>query len=508
MKKRMPIPALSLIVLLAFLVCPPHAFSQKSSLVEGIEQYKQENFVEAVKSLKKARQEDPNSSAAAFFLGLAYKQLLDFKEALANLRDAVTLKPRIKEALVELIEVLYELYEEGSFEEARKWIEVAEKEDIYPAKTAFLKGLILQKAGENLKAIASFEKAKRFDKTLTQSADIQIAMCYIQEKNLKKAGERFKAAIQFDPQSDLASFARQYQDMVEKQLALERPLRLTLGLFGYYDTNVVLKPTESTLAPDITDEASRGMNTTLRLDYVPRLEAPWLFNAQYTCYGNFHDRFSTSHDVVSNGIFLSPGYNFGESALNLAARYNHSLVRGPSYKKYMDSINVGPLYRRLLNEKNILEFFAGYNRKEYFRPPLVPEEDRDSTGLNAYVSWIWLFKEGAFFNLKYEFTDEDTDGINWENQGHGFSLNVTLPLRDKVKLQLGGQMFLQDFRFTHTGFGIKREDSNYTGQVGLSWDIFKNTTAVLQFTKSRADSNIAIYDYETKLYSLGLEYRY
>ena len=32
-------------------------------------------------------------------------------------------------------------------EEAKKWIEVAEKEDIYPAKIAFLKGLILAKEG-------------------------------------------------------------------------------------------------------------------------------------------------------------------------------------------------------------------------------------------------------------------------------------------------------------------------------------------------------------------------
>src|SRR4030066_254800 len=66
--------------------------SQTTGLSRGIEEYKDENFEEALEILKKARKEDPASSLAAFYLGLTYKQLMNYKEVSANFRDAVTLK--------------------------------------------------------------------------------------------------------------------------------------------------------------------------------------------------------------------------------------------------------------------------------------------------------------------------------------------------------------------------------------------------------------------------------
>lgn len=168
-----------------FLVFSPDAFCQKATyLQEGISKYKQESFEEAVDVLKKAREEDPKSSSAAFFLGMAYKQIMDYQKASESLRDAVTLTPRIKEALVELIEVLYL---SGKLEEAKKWIGVGERAEISPARVAFLKGLVFQKEGKNLEAVKCFEEAKSLDKTITQAAELQIALCYVRERKLKKA---------------------------------------------------------------------------------------------------------------------------------------------------------------------------------------------------------------------------------------------------------------------------------------------------------------------------------
>ena len=50
---------------------------QVPHLQKGIDLYKQGKYEEAVGVLKKARDQDPTSSAAAFFLGLAYKQQAD-----------------------------------------------------------------------------------------------------------------------------------------------------------------------------------------------------------------------------------------------------------------------------------------------------------------------------------------------------------------------------------------------------------------------------------------------
>lgn len=232
--------ALFCFCIVLFLFLPP-AFAQLSpTLQEGIRQYQQENYEEAIEIFTQLRQQEPASSQAAFFLGMAYKQVMDYAKASANLQDAVTLSPPIKEALVELIDTLYQT---GKLDEAKKWVGVAEKEGISPARTAFLKGLILSKENNNREAVVAFEKSKQLDPAFTQAAEFQIGVCLIKDRKLDLAKARFQAVITHDPLSDLATFARQYQDMVEERLYLERPLHLTIGVFAGYDTNIVSKPT-------------------------------------------------------------------------------------------------------------------------------------------------------------------------------------------------------------------------------------------------------------------------
>ena len=502
-------------------------------LQQGIDQYKQENFVEASEILKKAREQAPNSSSAAFFLGLTYKQMMEYPLAAENLRDAVTLVPHIKEALVELIEVLYRSVTEGSLDEAKKWIEVADKENIMPAKVTFLKGLVAQKEGRSEEAIQHFEKAKEMNPSFAQSADFQVALTLIKDRDLKQAQERLKAAILHDPQSDLASFARQYQDMVEKRIELEKPLRLTFGLFENYNTNLNAAPSNPQRYNNgIDEEESLGTILSFRANYTPILKDPWLFSASYAFSSSFNENLSTTYDSVSNSFSIIPGYNFGRYSLNLATSYDHArkkygLENGvdldPIYRDYLGTFKIGPLVRVLASQSHMLEFYGGYVNNEYFQPAIstpnaqgVQSDDRDSDGQSFYASWIWLFKENAFFNLKYQYTNDNTVGTDWDSKSHAFSANLVYPLLEKVKLQLGGQYTNQNFQYesteldflTNTQTTKGRSDDLYAGSIGLTWDFWKNTTLITQYSHTKADSTIGVYDYASDLYSVGLEYRY
>jgi len=495
---------------------PAISSGQSDVLQEGIEQYKLENYEEAVDKLLQARKQEPTSSVAAFFLGLAYKQMMDYPNAALHLKDAVTNPPRIKDALVELIEVLYRMPGTEHLEEAGKWIGVAEEEGIYPPKIAFLKGLVLQKQGKYDEAIAQFQQARSLDKTFEQAAEFQVAMCYMKTHELKKARDRFQAAVQLNPQADLADFARQYQDLVAKRIELEKPVRVTVGVLGQYDSNLVLKPFESAVAPDITDEAARAVLATLRVDYVPMLKGPWLFNAQYSASGSFHDNHSTSHDIIANGLYLAPGYNFGRYALNLAVNYNHFLKRDPGYEGYLNYVSAGPLFRVLINKSQLLELFGSYDYKKYDTDPLRPEDDRDSDTIRMYASWIKSFENSAFLNLKYEYSTENAEGENWSNEGHKFSLNSAIPLRKRLILQLSGQVFIQNYEnaawwydpVAAGWYEETREDKLYQGTIGLTWEIARGTNLIAQYTRSRSDSNISIYDYKRDQYTAGIEYRF
>ena len=500
-KKTFPFFMLILILLIS-----SNAFCQQSPLIKkGMEEYKDESYEEAIVTLTKARKEDPESSVAAFFLGMSYKQTMDYENALKNLLDAVNLTPRIKEALVEVVDVSMQL---GKIEIAKKWIGVGEKEGIFPAKIAFLKGLIFNEEGKSREAAESFAKAKSLDPKIAQAADIQIALSYMRDRRLNDAKKSFESAILSDPQSDLAGFARQYLDSVEQRIQLEKPFRFTVGVYGQYDDNMVLKPDDQAFATGITNEGSTVLNSSFRVNYVPVLKGPWLFSAQYAAGSSLHNKNRLTHDSLVNSISITPGYNFGEFALYLATNYNHAMVRSPSYKEYSGSFSTGPLLRMAVKGNQLLEIFSGYTNTEYFQAALAPEEDRDAHGYRSYISWLWLFKRDYFLNIRFQADSQNTDGENWDNSTLGFSVNYAMPVYENVNLQLSGQALDQEFKHRHTFYGVKREDTTYTFSGGFSWDWQKNSTLVAQYTRMRADSNIGIYDYVRNMYTLGMEYRF
>ena len=81
-----------------------------------------------------ARQENLFLSDGCIFLGLSYKQSGDLRSAMPHFIDAATLKPPVKEAVVELIDGYRQL---GMGKEAKVWIATAERENIYPCESRF-----------------------------------------------------------------------------------------------------------------------------------------------------------------------------------------------------------------------------------------------------------------------------------------------------------------------------------------------------------------------------------
>jgi|WetSurMetagenome_2_1015567.scaffolds.fasta_scaffold48896_2 tetratricopeptide (TPR) repeat protein len=491
---------------LTTILMPYSALCQPPSLDEGINLYKAEKFDEAITVLTKARQEDPASSSAAFFLGLAYKQTMEYEKALGNLQDAVTLTPKIKEALIELIDVNLQL---GKLDDAKKWIAVGEEENVLPAKTAFLKGIVLSEEGKNKEAADAFSKAKSLDPAIAQASDIQIAISHLKDSELNSAKESFQTAITADPQSDLAGFARRYLARVDDALFLKKPFHFTLSLFGQYDDNMVLKPTDQALASGVSNQDSLVLNSGFRVSYSPALKGPWLFNAYYALSSGLHQRFGDTHDSLANTISVTPGYDFGKYALNLAGIYSYALVRNPGYKKYSGNLSVGPMFRWAMRENQLLELFAGYADNKYYNQLMfIPEENRDSNGITSYASWVWLFQKNSFMNIRYQYVDQNAKGKNWENTSNALSANVVVPTSDSVKLQFSGEFTKMNFSNVNNIFDVKRSDQITNFSAAIVWEFHKNTTLIGQYTRIDNGSNIGIYDYLRNLYTVGLEYRF
>lgn len=529
MKKR----ALIIILLLSIFFTVP-AFGQTGNPVlnEGIKQYQAENYEEAIEILTNFRKTEPSISMAAFVLGMAYKQINDLPNAEKNLRDTVGLTPKIKEAYVELIDVLYKL---EKLDDAKKYLRMAEQEDVIPSKTSFLKGLILLKENNNKAAIESFEKSKKLDPKFSQAADLQIAIAYMKEGLLTKAKESLNLSITQNPLSDMAGFARQYQDVIDSAIKSHQPLRLTLSVLGGYDTNIISRPKSDALASGLDDEKGTVLQSSARLDFTPRIEGPWLFNASYTAASILNSKHTHSHDSLANSISVSPGYNFGRFAINFNASYTNYLLRtdpdvspaadsSPNYRKYMDFYTFGPALRFLANGTNVIELGIGCEKKDYDSQKFTGQNNiRNSIGPKAYLSWIWLYMPNGFFNLRAEYNEEHTDGMNWENKGSKLTANLSIPLLSEEKaatfgplsLQLTGGIYIQNYLYDQTyqetdGSSVtdKRKDITYNGSIGLNWAFWKYASLICQYSVTGVDSNIPVNKYGRDSYMVGLEFRF
>ena len=494
--------------LVSFLLFPPKTYSeeiipqQADYLKQGAANLKEENYEEAVDDLKKAREVDPNSSIAAFYLGVAYKKIQDYKEGRVHLRDAITLTPAVKEAVMELADVSYQL---GNMDEALETLEIAEREGIAPAQTAFLKGLVLLKKGKNTEAIESFKKSKSTDNKLAASADYQIGVANLQEGRLSDAREIFKEIIVRDPNSNLSQFANQYIEAITRRLKEERPFRVSVGLQYQYDDNVLLKPGESAAAAGITNEADSSAIATLRAEYAPRFKGPYAIKAQYSLYLNERSTLHT-HDVQSHTVAFIPSYNLRQSSISLLASYNYTLVHD---EKYLQAVAVTPTYTFTLNGNQYAQAFYRYTKKDYLNAPINQDEDRNGDDNGVGASWFYLIMENrGFVNFRYEYNREDTEGVNWKYSGNKAGMSFLYPVTDRLKFNVAGEAYVQDYENVHTSFGMKRKDETYTGSALFSYNFFDEIDVQVQYAYIKSRSNIVVYDYSKNVLSAGVEMRF
>ena len=155
------------------------------------------------------------------------------------------------------------------------------------------------------------------------------------------------------------------------------------------------------------------------------------------------------------------------------------------------------------------QFMFKYQKNDFSRAPIIPEEDRDSNYYAGGLGWYHFFAENkGFFGLHYQLNKDDTKGIDWEYLGNKFDATVLFPFMKKFRASLAGEVFLQDFDNTHAIFDVKRRDQIYTVSTMLGYNFWKSAELQFRYTYVNDNSNIAVYDYDRSIYSLGIEYKF
>lgn len=503
-------------ILIIFILCLFAVTVYAEDLFQkGIEQYRAENFEEALEIFKESFKKEP-STIKSFYLGLTYKQIGDYRKAKEYLERALTEKPRINDAYVEIIEILYYLEELG---EAKKWLNEAERQEIFPAKIAYLKGLINLKEGKMQEARQNFEKAKSLDKNLTQPAEFQIALTYLTEKKIKEAKQSLEALIQIEPTTDIADFAKEYLTAVEKIKELkEWKINFTLGYL--YDDNVVSKPSSEIgiqAVDAISGKRDSAVVTDFKISYTPQLSSSLYFSANYELY--YKNYFKTyEYDMLINSLELIPGINFKNGTITLPVGYNHIWL---NEREYMSVLYIKPsLYWQFI-PGHVGQLFLGYSKRDLLQyiKGFDPNEDRDSNQYQLGVGYFYPFKEGkGLFYARYEYIYDDTEGRNWESDSHRIFTSLVYPVFEKLNMNISTDYTWQNYKNINTlsGRGIngfpsdpqKRKDKIWNISAGLNYELTKFLNLNLKYTHTTNNSNFTIYDYKRNIYSFELSFQF
>ncbi|MDD5439746.1 MAG: tetratricopeptide repeat protein [Candidatus Omnitrophica bacterium] len=483
------------------------AYSQEDKFLtedvkKGIYQFRQENYDEALVTLKTARAGQPDNPLAAYYLGLTYKRMENYVESSKELEASLTMTPRIKGALIELIDCLYRL---DRLDDAKKWIKVAEDEGIRPAQAAFLKGLTLLRSGDYQAAIESLTNAKGLDPELTASADYQIGVAHLRLKNYSAAKDVFKDIVSLDPNADVAVYANRYLDALERKTEAERPLHLFLRFAFESDSNVILKPADTSLITNITDQHDT--------------REVWDFKGDYTWKGN--DTFSvkygyglhyalenqlTNYNILGNLLSVEPRLAYEKVMVSFPANVTHYVVDD---KNYLAALALGNMNNFLIAPSQMAQLGGFYKYKNYLRPPFG-DEDRTGNELIGTAGWFLFFMNNeGFLNARYAINQDWAEGNNWEYFGNRFDIGFLTPiLNKKLKCGANGELFIQNFENVHTVYLKKRRDYVWSVSTLVSYEFIKNTELQFQYTYVNDRSNINIYDYRRHVVTGAIQYKF
>jgi tetratricopeptide (TPR) repeat protein len=473
-----------------------------STLELGIGQYKHENYEEALVSLKKARQEQPQSSLVAYYLGLTYKQLQNYQEAIPYLKDAVTYSPKIIGALMELIDCYYQLDQN---DEAKKWIAEAEKEGIRPAQVAFLKGLVLTKEGDTAPATEAFNNAKSLDKSMTQACDYQIAIAHLKAGKFAQAQDAFKEVVLVDPNSNMANFANNYINAIAERVRQLKPWKFSFGTAWQYDDNVVLKPGDDTVASNITDEGDVRYVYTAQAEYDQRFSEKLGLKNQYMFYYGKQDKLGF-YNQFSHTFITQPSFYLKNELFTFPIAYNHTIVNNRSY---LSSPSISAIYNFMSGNSGMGQMYLKYQNEDYRWTPINDDEDRDANDVGGGFGWYWFFaRNKGFFNFRYGLNKDFAQGNNWEYLGNRWTAALLLPLLSKLNVTVTADYYLQNFDNSHTVFHEYRRDKLLTASTLIAYKFYKDSEFQLQYTFMKDNSNINVYSYDRNIYSAGFEFKF
>jgi Flp pilus assembly protein TadD len=505
------------------------------SFAKGVLKFNQGKYDEARSFFAEALDAKPGDMDATYYLGQSLIRTRRYPDAERVFRALVEAEPSSGKGKLGLAMAQYY---QAKYMEALKNLEEAQGLLPNDPLVPYFQGLAHNRLGSYDQATVSLNRAMQLSPELSQEGHYQLGIAEYGRGRFEEAKGQFEAALAAEPASELAQAARVYLtelndpgfaadrrrlDPTQQRTALpqiteKKSWDVLANISGQYDSNVVLLPL-GVQPPGGTTGISRKDDFrtvfTLRGEYRPLQTDTWTVGTAYGFYQSFHRTLHT-FDVQDHtpSVYLQHRYGRFQSRVDYLFDYV-TVGREP----FLLSHAIRPVFSVREGQSWFTQLQLGYQNKDFKDDRFALNSTRDGKNWLFGIQQFYHFAENAgVVRVGYVFDTDRTGGgspsiatapsnADWAYTGHRISTGVRIPTVWTVTPDLTFDYYRQNYdnpnSFSPGGRTVRKDDI-LIFTAALSRPISKNVSVGVQYSYTRDNSNVAVFDYVRSVYSLSL----
>jgi len=482
-------------------------------LSKGILLYNQERYGEAERHLRNALNAKPGDPTAGYYLGLSSLRLQRYVAAEERFREVLRRHPDDARTRMGLGMALYH---QDRYQEASAELTLAERTLKDEPLLYYYAGLAAAAQQSYDQASDKFLRAGKLDPELAKDPHYQRGVELQSKGQTQQATAEFRSAVEGGPPAP----AQPIRPTLAPSLT-QPSKRWNANFAGstQYDSNVVLLPGGGTLPGGISHKDDFVFVLTGNGEYRFVQNDTWSAGVGLGLYTNFHARLS-DFNVVDVGPTVFVQRRLGLTQLRLQYTFDNVTVGGDSY---LQSNAFQPTLTIPESDRTFTQVFARYQYKDFktFRDdqlgaPVNQTRDGINWMLGAMQYWRFADERGhirAGYTLDMDRTgggEKANTGLpsnaDWSYVGHRLSTGVAYQPITATTFQLAFDYYRQSYSNANSFSpdGTVRKDNVYQLTGTAVRDLRSWLWLAFQYSLTRDQSNVAVFDYTRHIVSLTL----
>jgi tetratricopeptide (TPR) repeat protein len=516
---------------------PTQAVAQQSEadvfVAQAILAYDARKYDEALALLKEALTLDPRNVEALYYSGLVLMAQQKTDQAVEVLEKARALAPRDLSILF-LLGVAHFALER--YDQAEGPLTLVFNERPQTEGIGYYVGLIRYRKKDYQGALKAFRAETSKNPNIQQLVKFYSGLTLAILGLPEQAVAEVDAALRLQTGSALTGPAERIRDSLATARDAERRFHADVRVGFLYDSNVAVVPQPS---HDPTGEAIRRRKTAtsgeiaaLRLEYAWLRTGPWESTVTYSFFQTYNNRlpdFNVQNHLVAGA--LSYRAAIGAMPFQVGAQYSWDYLSlgDDDFLQRHTATMFGTLVE---NQGNLTTVLGRFQNKDFYATPgQLEDEDRDARNWMVGLTHVFRFAQDKhYIRVGYQFDYEKADGRNYSYAGNRFLAGgqYTLPW-GSTRLKYDFDLHERHYLHANTLLPVvnpgtrEREDFEQNHVVRVEQVLAANIgpasigcaptapcplTLAAEYQRTVAESNLPIFAYNRNVWSLTLSWQY